>query len=134
MGFSRQEYWSGVPLPSPLRGEWGVLFVKVGLDQGQLTFVLHEGRRDLHYNYFSGRCDKFCPAATGQHLAIGPCHIPPAFCLKASLILHYGTPERICSVFRNVQLRHRGMLISLGPPLAHRMDELLSFHLLTGKF
>ena len=85
-----------------LRGEWGVLFIKVGLDQGQLTFVLHEGRRDLHCNYFSGSCDKFCPAAIGQHLAIGLCHIPPAFCLKASLIPHYGTPKKICSVFGNV--------------------------------
>ena len=24
MGFSRQEYWSGVPLPSPLSGYWGL--------------------------------------------------------------------------------------------------------------
>ena len=36
MGFSRQEYWSGVPLPSPPEGPTGVLF------QEQPTFGIIE--------------------------------------------------------------------------------------------
>ena len=31
MGFSRQEYWSGVPLPSPQRGYMPGLFEEWGL-------------------------------------------------------------------------------------------------------
>jgi len=31
MGFSRQEYWSGVPLPSPVQGRPGVIHLKVPL-------------------------------------------------------------------------------------------------------
>ena len=26
MGFSRQEYWSGVPLPSPILNDWSFIF------------------------------------------------------------------------------------------------------------
>ena len=61
------------------------------------------------------------------------CQTPPAFCPETSdtkLWDIWGNR----SVFRSVQLRHKGMLISLGPFLAHRKHELRSFHLLRGKF
>ena len=30
MGFSKQEYWSGLPLPSPNKGKCVILYLKIG--------------------------------------------------------------------------------------------------------
>ena len=40
MGFSRQEYWSGLPLPSPWRTVWRFLKLKVELPYGPAVSLL----------------------------------------------------------------------------------------------
>ena len=44
MGFSRQEYWSGVPLPSPKEKQGGMLAqtAKLGSNSGFVTFELSD--------------------------------------------------------------------------------------------
>ena len=39
MGFSRQEYWSGVPLPSPIQ-MWMIRPLKRHIPTGSVTFLL----------------------------------------------------------------------------------------------
>ena len=41
MGFSRQEYWSGVPLPSPVEGSWQFPIVFTDLIPGSEAYLLH---------------------------------------------------------------------------------------------
>ena len=52
MGFSRQEYWNGVPLPSPskmlvmfyfltLLGTWSVLFVTIHQPMDLILYIFH---------------------------------------------------------------------------------------------
>ena len=38
MGFSRQEYWSRVPLPSPRRSKWCILYPVLGLIHSKFKF------------------------------------------------------------------------------------------------
>ena len=70
MGFSRQEYWSGVPLPSPrdmLGGDWsfqGVLFFKVLYPENRWT----DFEKDLAFSYTHThtRYSTPYPAADGE--------------------------------------------------------------------
>ena len=50
MGFSRQEYWSGVPLPSPEEGAGVSLFDHNGIKSCASVF----GHQDTSYSWLSG--------------------------------------------------------------------------------
>ena len=41
MGFSRQEYWSGVPLPSPLTAARHIIFIGAGILGDSLSALGH---------------------------------------------------------------------------------------------
>ena len=41
MGFSRQEYWSGVPLPSPLTAARHIIFIGAGILGDSLSPLRH---------------------------------------------------------------------------------------------
>ena len=77
MGFFRQEYWSGVPLPSP-KGDWGNTYSHGTKSQGRGNSRLaNMPRRDLLLSTFflcpsiSQRARKICLTCSIHNLSYG---------------------------------------------------------------
>ena len=65
MGFSRQEYWSGVPLPSPTRSQYHAksCFSKCVYFPAANAMTLLQNPRGLHCHSLTEACHKFRTAS-----------------------------------------------------------------------
>ena len=55
MGFSRQEYWSGLPFPSPL---WNFFYLQLGFLERPSGSLFFSFRNSISFNFFPGQCVK----------------------------------------------------------------------------